>query len=68
MIGCSSLYRYSQQQNKWYSQRCLLGHFKDTPILAIANLFAHNNLWLYYYDSAITFATAKIESSFEMGK
>ena len=35
--------RYHRQQNKWYPQRCLLGHFEAT------------------------FATAKVECSFEMG-
>ena len=37
-------------------------------ILAVANLLAHNNLWLCYYICAIKFTTAKIECGFEMGK
>ena len=36
-------------------------------ILAVANLLAHNHLWLRYY-GASKLATAKIECSFEMGK
>ena len=37
-------------------------------LLAVANLLAHNILWLYYYVQVNSFATAKIECSFEMGK
>ena len=36
-------------------------------ILAVANLLAHNNLWLWYY-MASKFAMAKMERSFEIGK
>ena len=57
---------YIQQQNKWYSQRCLLAHFEVNSILVIANLLAHNNLGLCYWVSK--FAMTKIECSFEMGK
>ena len=37
-------------------------------ILAVANLLAHNNLWLCYYNYVSKFATAKIECSFKMAK
>ena len=37
-------------------------------ILAVVNLFAHNNLWLCYVIMASKFPSAKIECSFEMGK
>ena len=36
-------------------------------ILAVANLFANNNLCLSYYVHTSQFATAEIECSFEMG-
>ena len=41
---------YHQQKYKWYPQMCLLAHFEAIhSILALANLVAHNNLWLGNY-------------------
>ena len=39
---------YSQQQNKWHPQRCLLAHFEATFYLAVANLLSHNNKTISY--------------------
>ena len=41
---------------------------KPNSILAVANLFAHNNIWLCYYGQVNSVYKAKIECSFEMGK
>ena len=52
---------YSQQQNKWYPQRCLLAHFEATFFL-----LAHtNNLYVVMLLCASKFATVEIECSFE---
>ena len=39
---------YSQQQNKWHPQECVLAHFEATFYLAVANLLAHNNKTISY--------------------
>ena len=41
--------RYHHQQNKWYSQRCLLSISKQHSIIAVANLIAHNYTTISYY-------------------
>ena len=43
---------YHQQQNRLYPQSCFLANSEAKytySILAVANLLAHNNLWLCYY-------------------
>ena len=61
-------YLYSERQNKWYPQRCLLAHFEVTFYLIVPNLLANNNLYVVMLLWASKFATAEIECSFEMGK
>ena len=57
-----------QQHNKWYPKRCLLSHFEATLDTPIANLHAHNNLWLCYYGQVNSLRLKSSTCSFEMGK
>ena len=58
---------YYQQQNKWYSYKCLLAHLEATLD------FSHSEIYLpiITYDDmllcASKFGTAKMDCSFEMG-
>ena len=47
MIGRTLMYH--QQQNKWYPKGFHLPISKLHSILAVANLIAHNDIWLCYY-------------------
>ena len=53
-----------RQQNKCYSPRCLLAHFKAHSILAVANLLAHNNISQICYCGQISLQSAAVNCSF----
>ena len=58
------VYKCMYPQKQWFTR-----HFRRCTysILTVANLLAHNNLWLAMLLCASKFNTAKIECSLEIG-
>ena len=55
---------YHHQQNKWYSQRCLLPNFEATLNFSRGELLAHNNISQICYLGQISLQSVAVNCSF----